>query len=542
MKRSIAILLIALEVLCGLSPAFAGTSTEWRVNLVRTGGSSAGTFTGATFEQAHVSCVSAAAALGLRPSGYDCQTARLHVTVTTDTPPPLPAVDCAFTTAVTNGQWLPAACPASGQQTRTVTTTRTVTRQPANGGIACPTPLDTTAVDTQPCVFVPPVDPPPPPPSSTVGSFYDLTHVPACMETVTRYSVGSDGVRTAQLVDAAGSGLPITTGHCLEATPATLKAVWANAKPCDVVDLRAGIYNKVSGDETWYQDGMLGTLKKGTADCPIALRAHPGEEVIFTQAGGHAPVIFGDEGRSPSAAYLTLAGIQIKGREECIGGGGNSQAGVNRAETGGDHIRIVGVDCSISDATANTMTGMIQIQGDGWKVLGVTLTDPPNRVVQNNNHGIYIQGGSDDVELGYINFKVHTGHVVQVHQDGAPFLYERLDFHDLRFVGTNYGDMRGIGLINIQGGSSASIRRAYFRHQGQGGWGCINVYGGNVSIDNVDCQDSQGGVQVNNEWKQARRVSISNSLICPAAGFARFSAEQGASLNEISETAKKSCP
>jgi hypothetical protein len=72
-------------------------------------------------------------------------------------PPPPAAVDCQVS-AWSLASVTPWGACTAGSQTRTETWTRTITTQPANGGLACPT-LSETRTATQACVMPPPNDP-----------------------------------------------------------------------------------------------------------------------------------------------------------------------------------------------------------------------------------------------------------------------------------------------------------------------------------------------------------------------------------------------
>jgi len=389
---------------------------------------------------------------------------------------------------------------------------------------------------------VPPVDPPPPPPPPvdpvppvTSGTFTDLASAPACAR-VTVYPAKT-------VTSAAAAGIPVHTGNCLEANPTTFTtAFWAAAKCGDVITLRAGTYTKTFGEGTWYF-GQGETYRKCPAGQPLAVVAYPGEAVVFKPSSRPA-LIFGNGDRATEGAdNLTFAGIQIVAGASCISGGGHTtDPSGGPDETGGRNIRIVGVTCTITSTSENTMTGLLDLQNDGWKVLGNAFVDPVNRIVINNNHGVYVQGGADDVEVAYNVFKLHVGHVIQNHQDGTPKLYERLSIHDNVIVGDGYGAMRGIGVINVADASTISIARNRISHQGQDGWGCFNLYRGQISVTDNECADSQGGLNLNGQYGGSRKVTASGNKICPVSGYPRTDAENGASLSQLTETSPKACP
>jgi len=383
------------------------------------------------------------------------------------------------------------------------------------------------------CPADPNPDPDPTPPP-TGATYTDLASAPTCAR-VTVYPAKT-------VTNAAGAGIPTHTGRCLEATPSTFnESFWAGVKPGDVVTLRAGTYTTKFGEGTWYY-AMGETYKHGTAAQPIAVVAYPGEVVTF-KSSDRPPLMFGNGSQnSAHAEYLTFAGINIIGATSCMDGGGDStDPSGGPTETGGRYIRLVGINCTITDSTSNTMTGLFQLSNDGWKVLGNTFRDPSNRVVINNNHGVYIQGGADDVEVAYNDFQVHTGHVVQIHQDGTPKLYERLNVHDNTIHGVGYGDMRGISMINVDNASTATIAGNKIYHQGQGGWGCFNIYRGVVALNNNQCTDSQGGLNLNGQYGGTRKVTASGNKICPLSGYERTAFELGATSSQLTETGAKSC-
>jgi hypothetical protein len=338
--------------------------------------------------------------------------------------------------------------------------------------------------------------------------------------------------------------LPVHTGRLLEATPSTFGTIWSSVQPGDVIYMRAGTYNQVYGEGSWYQDCTLETYKDGTSTQPIAVLGYPGETVTWRNAGRHSPICLGDANHAgQKASWLTFADFNITGDATCIDGGGDTTIPAGGPdETGGTNIRIVGIRCEITDTSDNTMTGMISIQGDGAKILGNTFINNPNRVIINNNHGIYIQNGADDVEVAYnIMDGLRMGHVIQIHQDGTPKLYERLNVHDNHLQGLQYGDMRGISVVNIDNASTVTIERNVFRHQGQGGWGCINLYRGQITVNDNDCRDSEGGINVNGGYGGSRTVTGSGNAICPISGYSAIGVEGGASLSDITLTGLLAC-
>jgi hypothetical protein len=284
-------------------------------------------------------------------------------------------------------------------------------------------------------------------------------------------------------INGRGLGpLRVHQGRVLQATPATLRGVWAGARPGDVVYLRAGVYTEPSAEGDWNMLSVFETWKKGTAERPIAVVAWPGD-VVTLKPSVRPAISLGDGGRNTQhAEYLTFAGLRIVAENMCVNGGGDVTAESRVSETGGRSIRIVDIECEITDAVSNTMGSAIAIQSDGWQILGVRFVEPPRRAVFNNNHAIYVANGADDVEIAYNRLvNLRMGHVIQIHQDGEPRQFERIWIHDNLLEGAAGMDMRGITVSNVAADSSVVIERNTLRNLGQEFSG-IAVYSGSVSV------------------------------------------------------------
>ena len=184
-------------------------------------------------------------------------------------------------------------------------------------------------------------------------------------------------------------------------------------------------------------------------------------------------------------------------------------------------MRVVGNTCSINDANANTMGGMIGLQGDGWKVLGNTFVNPPNRVIIKNNHAVYIQNGADDVEIAYNNLvNLRMGHVIQVHQDGTPMRYSNIWIHDNLIESAQNTDTRGITVSNVDNESTVLIERNVLRNLGQN-FSAISVYKGNVTIkDNRTYAIRAPVIAINASEGGNRSVIATGNRLEPLRGYA----------------------
>jgi hypothetical protein len=289
-----------------------------------------------------------------------------------------------------------------------------------------------------------------------------------------------------------GQTIPVAvhTGRVIQATPATMAQIYANLIPGDTIYLRAGTYSGKYDTENWNQANFV-VFKQGTAAQPIALVAYPGETVTIDNsgpAGASRPNFYLGDGAGRRGSYLTIAGLNMVAQQDCIFGGGYTSDS-SRPEMGAAYVRVVGNTCSIVDAVSNTMTAMIALQGDGWKVLGNVFYNPPSRAIINNNHAIYVAGGADDVEIAYnVLRNLRMGHVIQVHQDGIPMLYERISIHHNLLESANRGDMRGITVSNVDDASTITIANNTLRNLGQD-FSAVAVYRGQVTLTNNQFYD-----------------------------------------------------
>ncbi len=338
-------------------------------------------------------------------------------------------------------------------------------------------------------------------------------------------------------VTVNGTSIPINihAGRVRFADPPTLASVYQSTQPGDAIYLRGGRYTGKYDAEGWNESNFV-IFKAGTASQPISIVAYPGETVTVDNtgsAGGQRPNFHLGDGSGRRAAYLTIAGMNLIADSYCIFGGG-ATANSDKPEMGAIFIRVVRNSCTITNATANTMTGMIALQGDGWKVIGNSFFDPPNRTIINNNHGIYISNGADDVEVAYNSLRnLHMGHVIQVHQDGTPMLYERINIHDNILEAANNSDMRGITVSNVDPASTITIANNTLRNLGQNFSG-IAVYRGVVTITGNKLYDINApAIMINGSIGGPRSITASGNRFGVVSGQTYFSIASGASASEL---------
>jgi hypothetical protein len=212
-------------------------------------------------------------------------------------------------------------------------------------------------------------------------------------------------------------------------------------------------------------------------------------------------------------------------------------------ESGGEYIRVVANRLEIKDATGNTMTGLISVQGDGWQILGNTFVDPANRVIINNNHAIYVQNGADNVEVAYNRLvDLHMGHVIQVHQDGTGMDYQSVAIHDnLIESTTNNENMRGINVGNVADSSTFTIDRNTLRNVGQEFSG-IAIYHGTAQIrDNLFYSVLAPNIDLSAQGGGTRSVTATGNRFETVGGFSAVAFDNGATSNEITLTGNRYC-
>jgi len=386
------------------------------------------------------------------------------------------------------------------------------------------------------------------------GGFGDAGEVKLgdAVQTVLSYSAKCvvfqvSGTGGALLVGGKSAGhLAVHAGRVIETKPSGLRGAWSSARPGDVVYLHGGTYQSVYGDGDWYNDSTLETYKQGKAGQPIAMLSYPGEVATLTSIpdSSHSVIALGDQNyHQRRAAHLVFANLNILGKGDCIyGGGDTTDPAGGPEESGATNIRIVNITCKITDAESNTMTGMIALQGDGWKILGSTFIDPPNRAVIKNNHAIYIQGGADDVEIAWNQLtNLHVGHVIQVHQDGRPFLYQNIYIHDNLLEGHVNTDMRGISVVNVDDASTVLIEHNLLRNLGQDFSGVV-VYRGRVIIrDNAFYGIRANVINANGQQGGSLSIIASGNRFETVKGYKAVGAENGATMADVQLSGNRYC-
>jgi len=337
---------------------------------------------------------------------------------------------------------------------------------------------------------------------------------------------------TPLVIDGATIPISIHQGRILEATPATLASVFKSMVPGDVIYLRAGTYSEKYDGNGWNESNFV-VFQAGTAEQPCSLVSYPGETVVIDNRSHDRPNFYlGNSGGGLKGSYLTIAGMHLIANLENIYGGGNT-SNSNTPESGAAYVRLVRNTFELANSTQQSMTGMLASQGDAWKILGNTFVVPSDRIISNMDHAIYVQNGSDDVEIAYNTLvNLRMGHTIQVHQDGVPALYSNIWIHDNLIQGASANDCRGISISNVDVNSTVKIEKNTLRRVGQG-FGAVTVYRGQVEVRNNVFEDiSAPGISVNGNYGGSRTVRESGNTYMNVSG-GNFSAENGTSLNDI---------
>ncbi len=252
---------------------------------------------------------------------------------------------------------------------------------------------------------------------------------------------------------------------------------------------------------------VIGASKRGTASNPVAFVGYPNETADFS---GHGTFGLRDSNESVGD-YLTIANLRMRCVTQCIGGGANTNAFAEVAKSGAKGIRLVNNVIS-ANYTWNTQTGLVSIGADGWRVYGNELKDTGTTPPINNNHGIYVQVGSSDVDIGWNDLHdLRMGHLIQVHTDTA-FVYENVRIHDNLLVAANRADSRGINVGRTLTGSYGSIYNNVLRNLGQDFSG-VAIYSGTWNIFNntfYNINASTGLVWLNSSIEKPHAVIANN--------------------------------
>jgi hypothetical protein len=339
------------------------------------------------------------------------------------------------------------------------------------------------------------------------------------------FQLGS-AAKTGNIVVNAGGGLvsnplsfavrsgsiyfvtPEGTGNGDFTAPMSPSAAYDAIVPGAIFYFRAGSYTNQYGQLGWSDFSyVIGASKRGTASNPVAFVGYPGETPDFS---GHGTFGLRDSNES-MGDYLTIANLRMRCVTQCIGGGANTNAFAEVAKSGAKGIRLVNNIIS-ANYTWNTQTGLVSIGADGWRVYGNELKDTGTTPPINNNHAIYIQVGSSDVDIGW-NYlhDLRMGHLIQVHTDTA-FGYDNVRIHDNLLTSANPADSRGINVGRTLGTSTGDIYNNVLSNLGQD-FSAVAIYSGTWNVFNntfYNINASTGIVWLNSSLEKPHATIVNN--------------------------------
>lgn len=341
-------------------------------------------------------------------------------------------------------------------------------------------------------------------------------------------------VRTGRILFVTPSG----TGNGSYATPMSPYQVYTGMQAGDTYYFRAGTYNRDYDTANWNETNYnLGSGKGGTAGNPVAFVGYPGETAVIQAVTGAGRANFhmrdGDSS-DRHANYVTIANFTLRGESQNIDGGAVTRAYAEVAKSGAAGLRVVNniMSCSYGN---NTMSGMLTVGGDGARIYGNVLKDTGTSPPINNNHAMYIQVGSSDVDIGWNKFQnLRMGHTLQVHTDTA-FQYTNIRIHDNEFSAAALGDSRGINIGNALSGTSGSIYNNILFNLGQN-FSAIAIYWGDWRVYNntlYNIQASSGMIWVSGQYGGRPTAQLYNNILYSNGSSPYIGAHQGATLSQI---------
>ncbi|WP_372523898.1 choice-of-anchor Q domain-containing protein, partial [Sulfuricaulis sp.] len=327
---------------------------------------------------------------------------------------------------------------------------------------------------------------------------------------------------------------PAGTGNGDYATPMSPSAAYTQMGPGKTFYFRGGTYdqNYSGGGLYGYRNYSLDQAHGGTAGSPMAMVGYPGETAVFQYLDITRSNIGMNNGGSP-ANYVTFANFTLHGGSACFEDGGF----YSNPKSGGVGIRLIGSVMDAAYGTSNTMTGVILIQNDYWKVLGNELKNTGSGTPINNNHGIYNQAAASYTEIAWNYFHdLRIGHVIQVHTDPY-YSYYDVRIHDNVIAKGANGDSRAINVGNANGDSYGSIYNNIIDDVG-GDFSAIAIWSGswkiyNNTMNNIHTPNSDMIFVTNaayasfgapSSWLPAPRVDIKDNIFYSDGSSSYFSA------------------
>jgi hypothetical protein len=305
---------------------------------------------------------------------------------------------------------------------------------------------------------------------------------------------------------------------------------YASMRAGDTVYFRAGTYAENYGGNWGDRNFALGASRSGTPGNPLALSGYPGERAVLRAPEGQHGNITLQDTTQTKASHLTIANLVFDGANECIGGGGFWR----EERSGAMDVRVVGNVFS-ARYRGNTMTGLVSLNGNGWRVLGNEFRDTGTTPPINNNHGVYIQSGASDIEVAWNRFlRLRMGHVIQVHTD-IPFKYENIRIHSNVIAAEQPGDTRGIVVGRALPGTYGAIYNNVLVNLGQD-FSAIAIYAGDWRVVHntlVNIDAGGGAIWLSNQNGQQPTATVANNIIVATGRTPYVSVLHGARESQL---------
>lgn len=300
--------------------------------------------------------------------------------------------------------------------------------------------------------------------------------------------------------------------------------------PGDTAYFRGGTYHGNWGGDWGDRNLALGAGKGGKPGRPVALLGYPGETAtLVAPQGYHGNMVLTDTTRTV-ASYVTVANLKFEGAGDCLGGGGFWR----NEKSGGSNIRVVGNHFS-ARYKGNTMSGLVGVNSDHWRIFGNEFADTGTTPPINNNHAVYIQTGASDIEVAWNHFHdLRMGHVIQVHTD-TPYRHENILIHDNVITARNSSDARGINVGNAKAGTHGSIYNNLLVNIGQD-FSAIAIYSGDWQIYNntlVGIRAGGGMVWLSGQYGGSPTAEIANNALVSDGRSPYIAAINGARASQI---------
>ena len=327
---------------------------------------------------------------------------------------------------------------------------------------------------------------------------------------------------------------------------------------------KAGDFIVMRGNAPWTDIGSSdrflrirytsGSAPGGVAGTgPITIMGYPGEDVLIECQNNTACGIHGVDGyASPGEGmWITIANLSIRG--------GNSTVydGPINLQHKSDYWRVVNTELFDWDAQAQDVydnngnqiawqarAGGITGDGAGVKLLGNYIHDIGGGTL---NHGIYIDGGAQDIEIAYNHLEnLSGGNIIQLYDSvglsgGATRIVNADIHHNLMQNGNRYGLNFSSGTHSLRAWNNvigntalAGVRFSTAAGSGSGYNSGIQVVH-NTLYNVATAPANSTGSAIDNDWN-GDGILIMNNIVHASTGANGYYANNGNHANLVLES------